>query len=417
MLGTFNRVKVAQLTIFNTVCSGRLNKSSRLLSCEAPDFEQLKSTSPVRMYGFAAEGWKPRMEDELVISADKCLAGVFDGHVVNTTSEYAKGRFEKVFMGELSHLKLASGQGIMNAETTAAQQIPSGETVCKVFHNTAKLIDDEVISTCGGSGSTLCSVYINRSDKWPSKLENVDKSQFPYQIVSCNIGDSRAVLSRYGKAIQLTVDHKPDHPEEEKRIEKMGGFVDGGRLDGYLGVSRAIGHFRLRPKLSSEPDIVVHEGEWSQDEFIILATHGFWDVFTPQDAVDFVRHVLTLAKRDEEEDLESFKDILRIAQGVKRLYQEELTEESVMGSYYPQQIADAKARAKVRQKQRKDWMDELFGKQFKSLNARLNCYAGVQPRSRSLRAYPPEPEPRSNNTRDGSLYVKWTNIAEENMPK
>ena len=44
-------------------------------------------------------------------------------------------------------------------------------------------------------------------------------------IVSANVGDSRAVLSRQGKAKDLTVDHKPNDKREKSRIKKLGGKV------------------------------------------------------------------------------------------------------------------------------------------------------------------------------------------------
>lgn len=37
-----------------------------------------------------------------------------------------------------------------------------------------------------------------------------------------NAGDSRCVLSRNGKAIPLSEDHKPENEEERRRIEKAG---------------------------------------------------------------------------------------------------------------------------------------------------------------------------------------------------
>jgi protein phosphatase 2C family protein 2/3 len=61
-----------------------------------------------------------------------------------------------------------------------------------------------------------------------------------------NAGDSRAVLSRHGKAIEITRDHKPHEPSERQRIELCGGYVcSEGRLCGELAVARAIGDFHL----------------------------------------------------------------------------------------------------------------------------------------------------------------------------
>ena len=57
-----------------------------------------------------------------------------------------------------------------------------------------------------------------------------------------NAGDSRCVLSRKGRAIPLSADHKPEDEPERSRIERAGGVVTGdGRVNGGLNLSRAIG--------------------------------------------------------------------------------------------------------------------------------------------------------------------------------
>ena len=57
-----------------------------------------------------------------------------------------------------------------------------------------------------------------------------------------NAGDSRCVLSRAGKAVEMSFDHKPEDDIERKRIEKAGGKVTSdGRVNGGLNLSRALG--------------------------------------------------------------------------------------------------------------------------------------------------------------------------------
>ncbi len=51
-----------------------------------------------------------------------------------------------------------------------------------------------------------------------------------------NAGDSRCVLCRDGKAVDMSMDHKPEDDEERERIEKAGGKITGdGRVNGGQG--------------------------------------------------------------------------------------------------------------------------------------------------------------------------------------
>lgn len=45
------------------------------------------------------------------------------------------------------------------------------------------------------------------------------------QLYVANAGDSRATICRKGEGVAVTKDHKPDDPEEEKRVIKAGGKV------------------------------------------------------------------------------------------------------------------------------------------------------------------------------------------------
>lgn len=113
------------------------------------------------------------------------------------------------------------------------------------------------------------------------------------ELYVANLGDSRAVLSHRGVAVDLSEDQKPTLTKEQKRIEQEGGTVKYGYLNGDLGVSRAIGDFDHSagckpPGLSPTPEItrrrLLHD-----DEFVVLACDGLWDVMQSQDVVKSVR--------------------------------------------------------------------------------------------------------------------------------
>ena len=46
------------------------------------------------------------------------------------------------------------------------------------------------------------------------------------ELVVVLAGDSRGVLSRMGKAVPLSTDHKPNQEKERTRIMQTGGFVE-----------------------------------------------------------------------------------------------------------------------------------------------------------------------------------------------
>ncbi|KAF9898644.1 Protein phosphatase 2C 2, partial [Lobosporangium transversale] len=112
-----------------------------------------------------------------------------------------------------------------------------------------------------------------------------------------NAGDSRAVLGTDGAAIALSHDHKPVNKEESRRIVAAGGFVEYGRVNGSLALSRALGDFEFKTNATLGPDdqivtanpVIVEHKLTDDDEFLILACDGIWDCMTSQEVVTFVR--------------------------------------------------------------------------------------------------------------------------------
>ncbi|KAJ6889779.1 protein phosphatase 2C 34 [Populus alba x Populus x berolinensis] len=125
-------------------------------------------------------------------------------------------------------------------------------------------------------------------------------------LVIANVGDSRAVLATTSidgslVPLQLTIDFKPNLPEEAERITQSKGrvfclhdepgvyrvWMPNGKTPG-LSLSRAFGDHCVKDfGLVSEPD-VTRRNISSRDQFVILATDGVWDVISNQEAVQVV---------------------------------------------------------------------------------------------------------------------------------
>ena len=104
-----------------------------------------------------------------------------------------------------------------------------------------------------------------------------------------NVGDCRALLLSNGKSIQMSIDQKPTNPEEMKRIASLGGIITNNlgvaRVNGVLAVSRAFGNRKLRKVI--RPDIEMMQRELTKDDdFLIMASDGLWDVLRNRDVCD-----------------------------------------------------------------------------------------------------------------------------------
>ncbi len=118
------------------------------------------------------------------------------------------------------------------------------------------------------------------------------------RIWVANVGDCRAVMREAGDAKALTHDHRPDKAEERDAVERRGGKivkVKGiSRVQGVLGVSRALGDRDLKEYITAEPE--VFSGLVSEtSEFLILGTDGLWDVVGNMEATDVVAQAMAAA--------------------------------------------------------------------------------------------------------------------------
>ena len=208
----------------------------------------------------------------------------------------------------LSIFGVLDGHGGIECSRYVGDEMPAkiisfmknGNNPEEALHNSFLDIDKDFLKGYSNAGSTAnCLLY-----------------DFKLNIAYvANTGDTRAVLCRSGKAIDLTMDRKATDPEEIARIIKEGGFVSKGRVMGSLAVSRAIGDSQLK-NISKKGRILIPDPEITKykpkmciidndiaadnafndgickDEFIIIATDGLWDVLTSQAAIDLARDYL-----------------------------------------------------------------------------------------------------------------------------
>ncbi|KAH0466508.1 hypothetical protein IEQ34_003746 [Dendrobium chrysotoxum] len=178
------------------------------------------------------------------------LFGVFDGHGGSRAAEYLK---DHLFENLLRHPKKNAGE---------------------TYQRTDSDFLDVQINTFRDDGSTASTAIL---------LGN--------RLFVANVGDSRAVISKDGKAVPLSDDHKPNRIDERKRIEDAGGVVmwtGTWRVGGVLAMSRAFGNRLLKQYVVAHPDI--QEEELGKDlDILVLASDGLWDVVPNEDAISLAR--------------------------------------------------------------------------------------------------------------------------------
>ncbi|ODV95465.1 hypothetical protein PACTADRAFT_42469 [Pachysolen tannophilus NRRL Y-2460] len=214
-------------------------------------------------------------KDEGDIKNQVSFFGVYDGH---------GGEKVALFTGENLHKIIQNTDAFKQCDYPKA--LKDGFLNCDV----AILEDENMKHDESGCAATTCIITKEK-------------------IYCANAGDSRTIMSVDGSAKALSYDHKPSNEGEKARICAAGGFVDIGRVNGNLALSRGIGDFEFKKSVNlppeeqivtADPDIIEHISNPLTDEFIVLACDGIWDCLSSQQVIDVVRRGITDRKPLEE---------------------------------------------------------------------------------------------------------------------
>jgi serine/threonine protein phosphatase PrpC len=256
------------------------NNSKRITSNKLP-------TAYLSEVGFSPFSRKVN-QDALLVSTNLLdvpgldVFGVFDGH------------------GEFGH----------HVSRFIAEKLPvflesEGE---RLISDTGKAIENAVSRLCEAiKSSNIRTTYSGTTATFVVRVHD--------SLYVANIGDSRAVLATRSRreesanyrAIDMSIDHKPDLPAEKERILARGGRVEtlrgppGADCGPFrvwlsqvdvpgLAMSRSIGDDVAHSVgVINQPDVASFKLENADDQaFLILATDGVWEFLSSQEAVDIV---------------------------------------------------------------------------------------------------------------------------------
>ncbi|KAE8712540.1 Protein phosphatase 2C 16 [Hibiscus syriacus] len=210
--------------------------------------------------------------------------GVYDGHGGCEVANYCRERMHLAIAEEIETAISCIREGTVEHDWQ--------EQWKKAFSNSFIKVDAEIGGVRKGA---------NNTDNEPIAPETVGSTAVvavvsPTHIIVANCGDSRAVLYRGKHPMPLSVDHKPDREDEHARIEAAGGKViqwNGSRVSGVLAMSRSIGDRYLKPWIIPDPEVTFFPRA-KEDECLVLASDGLWDVISNKEACEVARKRILL---------------------------------------------------------------------------------------------------------------------------
>lgn len=264
-------------------------------------------------------GFRVTMEDAVTLcehvpgTNSLALFAVFDGHGGRGAADFAARNILSIFEN-LPQVK--SGIAVQDPQALQAALEETCWQLDEVMSKEAQFAVHEVVVR-EAMGDEERKVAHKAEDN--SGTTCVLGVVSPSHIAVANVGDSRAVLAkRPGATIPMSRDHKPPRPDdtdpfamaEAERIRLAGGSVDD---EGHyvqfnpelksdkLGMSRTLGNFvaKQNKALPRDQQIVTAQAEVRvvprspDDEFLLLACDGIWDVMNNESAVQFVRQQLS----------------------------------------------------------------------------------------------------------------------------
>ncbi|KAE9615943.1 hypothetical protein Lal_00017532 [Lupinus albus] len=236
--------------------------------------------------------------EEFGCQEDMIFCGIFDGH--GPWGHFVAKRVRKSMPSTL----LCNWQEII-AQTSLDLDYEKKEHQFNIWKHS-------YLKTCAAIDQDL--EHYRKIDSFYSGTTALSIVRQGELMVIANVGDSRAVLATTSDdgnvvPVQLTIDFKPNLPEEAERINECQGRVFSlndepgvhrvwlpDEESPGLAMSRAFGDYCIKDYgLISVPE-VTQRTITTRDHFVVLATDGVWDVISNEEAIDIVSSTEDKAK-------------------------------------------------------------------------------------------------------------------------
>ena len=325
----------------------------------------------VRYAGHQSQGTRTYMEDTVdvrfgqvpALDLSLCIFGVYDGHGGAYVAQSLQDSLGLAVLENLKNLGDIENLGNFRTRASSSGDEESKSVVTMIEMQIETQIEEALLSACasmdrqilsrdyerkmeqrhgslgiGLKGNGRKKMKVNKQTNifagstssvmvlYKQKKQRGTEEQEKIHIALANVGDCRAVVCIQGKSQQLTTDHRPSDPQERARVEKAGGYVEGGRVGGSLGVARSFGDLQYKSvgeevlvsnvrnddvgkdldfakqhlwgehqQVVSRPEVVHLEVRQGQHEFVVMASDGLWDVLSNDEVCNFVRFQLLVS--------------------------------------------------------------------------------------------------------------------------
>ena len=313
---TLNKKSSSRHTKYN-ISKSNSPPNKLYIDCFNPEYFTIKNAYGYSRPGLTEKGIIKTNQDSYLIlknifNLNYNILGILDGHGQDGhfVSQFIKDEIIKIFSNENTYNISKFNRNEINEEIIYQKLTKYNFSfIKKTFINFDKTLKNQNFDS-NQSGTTCILIF-----------------QISKYLICANTGDSRCILIKKASHINnnkiynltyenLSKDHKPNNPNEKKRIIEKGGEVhqnlnSEGNFEGVfriyqkgenfpgLAVSRTIGD--IESKLIgniSEPDVILKNIDF-RFKCVVLASDGLWDVMKGDHVINEINTFLKKKDFDE----------------------------------------------------------------------------------------------------------------------